>query len=78
LKANDIKAKKKTKEIANARQIAMYIAKQLTAHSLSEIGKNFGGKGHATVIYSCKQIEEEMGRDNNFKNMVEVIIKRLK
>jgi len=54
-----MKSKKRTKEIAIPRQVAMYISKQLTGSSLSDIGKNFGGKDHATVIYACKQIEEE-------------------
>ncbi len=77
LKIQDIKARKRTKEIANARQIAMYITKQQTHLSLSEIGRYFGGKDHATVIYACKQIEDKRGKDENLNKSVENIIRRI-
>ncbi len=78
VKPADIKGKKRTKEIANSRQIAMYIAKQLTALSLSDIGRAFGGKDHATVIYSCKQIDEKRASDENLNKAIENIIKKIK
>lgn len=78
MKAQELKTKKRTKEVANARQIAMYIAKQLTQLSLSEIGRSFGGKDHATVIYACKQIEDKRGRDETLKKTVEYIAKKIK
>ncbi|MBF0505916.1 MAG: chromosomal replication initiator protein DnaA [Nitrospirae bacterium] len=77
LKIQDIRARKRTKEIANARQIAMYIAKRNTNLSLSEIGRYFGGKDHATVIYACKQIEEKRGKDENLNKSVENIVRRV-
>jgi len=77
VKMQDLKAKKRTKEIANARQIAMYIAKQHTQHSLSEIGKCFGGKDHATVIYACKQIEEKRRKDENLNKSIENVERRI-
>jgi len=77
LKIHDIKAKKRTKEIANARQIAMYISKQLTHLSLSEIGRYFGGKDHATVIYACRQIEERRVKDDNLNKSIENISRRI-
>ena len=63
---SDIKARRRTKDIALPRQIAMYLTKQVTHSSLSEIGKQFGGKDHATVIYACKQIEERKNKDGYF------------
>lgn len=77
IKLHDLKAKKRTKEIANARQIAMYIAKQNTPLSLSEIGKYFGGKDHATVIYACRQVEAKRGKDENLNKSIENIIRKL-
>lgn len=77
IKIQDLKAKKRTKEVANARQIAMYVSKQHTSLSLSEIGKYFGGKDHATVIYACKQVEEKRGKDENLNKSVENIVKRI-
>lgn len=78
LKLSDIKAKKRTKEIALPRQIAMYLSKQLTSLSLSDIGKNFGGKDHATVIYACKQIEEKRAKDETFNRMIESLLRKIK
>lgn len=78
MKVQELKTKKRTKEVANARQIAMYIAKQHTQLSLSEIGRCFGGKDHATVIYACRQIEDRRSKDENLNKSIENIIKKLK
>jgi len=78
LKVSDMKAKKRTKEVALPRQIAMYLSKQLTNLSLSDIGKNFGGKDHATVIYACKQIGEKRAKDEAFNRMIESLIRKIK
>jgi chromosomal replication initiator protein len=78
LKISDMKAKKRTKEVALPRQIAMYLSKQLTSLSLSDIGKNFGGKDHATVIYSYKQIEDKRARDEVFNRMIEILSRKIK
>jgi chromosomal replication initiator protein len=78
IKLIDIRAKKRTKEIALPRQIAMYLTKQLTDMSLSDIGKGFGGKDHATVIYACKQIEEKRSKDEAFNRMIENLLRKIK
>lgn len=78
LKLSDMKAKKRTKEIALPRQVAMYLSKQLTSLSLNDIGKNFGGKDHATVIYACKQIEEKRAKDEAFNKMIESLLRKIK
>ncbi|GAB4388605.1 MAG: chromosomal replication initiator protein DnaA [Thermodesulfovibrionales bacterium] len=78
LKVQDLKAKKRTKQIALPRQIAMYLARELTDASLSEIGKQMGGKDHATVIYACKQIEARRAKDDSFDRMIENLINKIK
>jgi chromosomal replication initiator protein len=78
IKCQEMRSKKRTKEVAIPRQVAMYVSKQLTDSSLSDIGKNFGGKDHATVIYSCKQIEERREKDEDFNRKVDYLIKRMK
>ena len=78
IKVSDMKAKKRTKEIALPRQIAMYLSKQLTNLSLSDIGKNFGGKDHATVIYSCKLIEEKRSKEETFNRMIEGLSRKIR
>ncbi len=57
-KYSDMKSKKRTKQIAYPRQIAMYLSRELTAHSLTEIGAAFGGKDHTTIIHAYEKIEE--------------------
>ncbi|KJU86968.1 chromosomal replication initiation protein [Candidatus Magnetobacterium bavaricum] len=78
IKLTDIKAKKRTKELIIPRQLAMYISKQLTDLSLGDIGKAFGGKDHATVIYACKQVEAKIKKDEGFNKVVQQIINRIK
>jgi chromosomal replication initiator protein len=78
LKLADMKAKKRTKEVALPRQIAMYLSKQMTSMSLNDIGKNFGGKNHATVIYSCKQTEDKRTKDEAFNRMIENLLRKIK
>ena len=77
IKLQELRSVKRTKEIANARQIAMYIAKQQTNLSLSEIGKYFGGKDHATVLYSCKKVEEQRHGDENLNKSIENIVRKI-
>jgi chromosomal replication initiator protein len=78
IRVQEMKAKKRTRDIALPRQVAMYLSRDLTEASLSDIGKHMGGKDHATVIYACKQIEARMGRDDNFQRMVKNLKNRLK
>jgi chromosomal replication initiator protein len=78
MKVNDLKAKKRTKDIALPRQVAMYISRELTDASLSEIGKTAGGKDHATVIYACKQVEGKKAKDEAFARMIETLINKIK
>ncbi|GAB4539944.1 MAG: chromosomal replication initiator protein DnaA [Thermodesulfovibrionia bacterium] len=78
LKVQDIKARKRTKEIAFPRQVAMYLAKLLTDSSLSDIGRNFGGKDHSTVIHACKLIEERKEKDEEFRKTIDYLIRKIK
>ena len=77
LDPNDFKIQRKTQDIAFPRQIAMYLSKQLTGLSLKDIGKEFGGKDHSTVIYANKKVEEEMKLNPNTKTIVDNIKKTI-
>lgn len=57
-------AKKKTKEVALARQIAMYLTRELTNYSLTTIGSKFGGRDHSTVIHACRTVEQLIENDH--------------
>jgi chromosomal replication initiator protein len=57
LRVADLLSKKRSRSIARPRQIAMALAKELTNHSLPEIGDAFGGRDHTTVLHGCRRIE---------------------
>ena len=68
-----IQTKSRKREIVQARQIAMFLAKKYTDHSMSKIGQFIAKRDHATVIYACKAVEGLMQVDKNFKNEIEEI-----
>jgi len=70
---NKIRDKTRKKEIVLARQIAMYLSKELTKSSLKSIGLQFGGRDHSTVIHACSSIEEAIYKDPSMKNLVKAI-----
>jgi chromosomal replication initiator protein len=51
-------SKRRSRSIARPRQVAMSIAKELTNHSLPEIGESFGGRDHTTVLHACRKVKE--------------------
>ena len=67
----------RTREIAQARQIAMYLAKQHTKAPLTTIGASIGGRNHATVLHSCKAVSNLLETDKAFRRQVEEIEKRV-
>jgi chromosomal replication initiator protein len=70
LKHGELKSRNNSKSVAMPRQVAMYLCKNLTSASLPEIGKSFGGKHHATVIYSIRKIEVLRKTDGNFNTLI--------
>jgi len=71
---NNIREKNRRKEVAHARQVAMYIAKSITNYSLKSIGLNFGGRDHSTVIHAISQIEQQKESDNNLSRDINYMI----
>ena len=74
----DIKSQKRSGRIPLARQVAMYIIREVTDLTYKEIGDSFGSKDHTTVIYSVKQVEERMSRQPDFKASIEDMIKNIR
>ncbi|MCJ7508668.1 MAG: chromosomal replication initiator protein DnaA [candidate division Zixibacteria bacterium] len=70
-------SKKKTQEVVTARQVAMYLARNLTDSSLKTIGLKFGGRDHSTVIHSCTQIAENLKTIPEFKRKIDELISSL-
>ena len=64
MRVSDLLSKKRTRSIARPRQIAMALAKELTNHSLPEIGEAFGGRDHTTVLHACRKVAELLETDS--------------
>jgi len=77
LKLEDFKAKKRTKSVAFPRQIAMYLARELTDFSLPKIGEEFGGRDHTTVIHAHEKISKLIQEDPLFLKQLEEIKNKL-
>ena len=67
IKLSDLLSKRRSRSIARPRQMSMFLAKELTNHSLPEIGESFGGRDHTTVLHACRKIKEL----RNFNNEIE-------
>lgn len=76
--AEAMKSKVKKREIVVPRQVAMYFCKRFTQLTLQLIGENFGGRDHSTVIHALESVEDLMKVDQNFKNQVDELYKKLK
>lgn len=72
---SDIRSSKRASAISTARQVAMYVVREITQMSMANIGKEFGDRDHSTVVYAINQVEKTFETDQYFKNMVEDIIK---
>jgi len=68
---------RRAREVARPRQIAMYLAKQLTPRSLPEIGRRFGGRDHTTVIHAVRQIEKLRMADAELDADVRLLLRQL-
>jgi chromosomal replication initiator protein len=75
---SDLKAKSRTKAVALPRQVAMYLARQLTHSSLAEVGRNFGGKDHTTVLHAVDKITTLLVDDTKLKKNVDGLIQAIK
>jgi chromosomal replication initiator protein len=75
IKVEDLVSKSNKREIAEPRQIAMYLCKKLTKKPLNEIGNKFGGKHHSTVLHSLNKIENNIKNDPDFSMEINSVIK---
>jgi chromosomal replication initiator protein len=77
VKLSELQSRKRTNAVAFPRQVSMYIARQITRHSLEEIGGFFGGRDHSTVLYAVEKVGEVMDEDPDVKTLVEGFLSRL-
>jgi len=78
LDIKDMKSKRRTDAVAFPRQIAMYLARTLTEYSTTEIGENFGGKDHTTVMHACNKIKKKLASDPYFTALINKITQQIK
>jgi chromosomal replication initiator protein len=77
IKQADMQSPRRARQVARPRQVAMYLAKQLTTRSLPEIGRKFGGRDHTTVMHAVKKVEELCAADSAFLEDVELLKRML-
>ncbi len=74
----DIRSSKRSSSISNARQISMYVVREITQLPLVSIGEEFGGRDHSTIVYALQQVEKIISKDQKTKAMIEDIIKNIR
>lgn len=78
IRISDMKIKKRTQAIAYPRQIAMYLARDLTDRSLLEIGEEFGGRDHTTILHACDKIQKELKKEQKTKDLLNKLTSKIK
>jgi chromosomal replication initiator protein len=73
VRVSDMHSDRRSRVVARPRQVAMYLAKQLTQRSLPEIGRKFGGRDHTTVMHAVRRVEELRGSDPSFSEDIELL-----
>ena len=74
----EIRGMRRTANISSARQTAIYVVREITGMSMEDIGKEFGGRDHSTIVYSLKSMESNLNNDRHLKETVEDIIKNVR
>ena len=74
----EIRSTKRAAPISSARQVAIYIVREITQMSMSTIGEEFGGRDHSTIVYAIQQVEKNMQHDQRYKETIEDIIKNIR
>ncbi|MGN1110350.1 MAG: helix-turn-helix domain-containing protein, partial [Oscillospiraceae bacterium] len=74
----EMRSQRRTANISQARKVAIYVIQDVTGMPYEQIGQEFNGRDHSTVVYAIKSVKEEMERDSGFRSVVEDIIKNVK
>lgn len=76
--AEDIRSKKRSQQISNARKVAIYLVHEITQMTLQSIGEEFGNRDHSTIVYAVKYVEKNMKKDTNLRDAIESITKTIR
>lgn len=74
----DIRSNKRNAQISFARQIAIFIVREITQMSMSTIGEEFGGRDHSTIVYAIQQVEKNAANDISYKETIDDILKNIR
>jgi chromosomal replication initiator protein len=77
IRLTDMSSARRARNVARPRQVAMYLAKQLTSRSLPDIGRRFGNRDHTTVMHAVQRVTELMSHDASFADDVELLRRML-
>ena len=77
IRVSDLYSKRRSRQVARPRQVAMALAKELTSHSLPEIGDAFGGRDHTTVLHACRKVNSLVSTDVRTKEDYDNLMKIL-
>ena len=78
IRIEEMRAKRRTKGVAFPRQVAMYLARELTDASLPRIGEEFGGRDHTTVMHACERVKEALAQDAYFAAGIKKLVDNLR
>lgn len=77
LKPGELQARKRTRKVSDARQLAMYLMRHYVGASLPTIGEYLGGRDHSTVVHGCRAVEQRKRSDPRYRSMVEAVVRSL-
>ena len=75
---SEVRSKKRSATISQARQVSVYIVREITQMPMSSIGEEFGGRDHSTIVYAIKEVEARMQRDKHYKETIDDILKNIR
>jgi chromosomal replication initiator protein len=78
LSSSELKGKKRTRQIAFPRQMAMYISREITESTMTDVGLEFGGRDHTTVMHACQRITSRMRSDPTIEDVIQTLVRRIK
>ena len=76
--ADMLRGPSRRSNVSSARKVSMYVVREITGMSMEDIGKEFGGRDHSTIVYSLKALESNLENDRHLKETVEDIIKNVR
>jgi len=78
IRPSDMTAKRRSKNVAYPRHVAMYLSREMTSYSFPEIGEQFGGRDHTTILHACEKIRKDIKKEPKTKSLVDKLILEIK